>query len=1250
MSTLRKVFTSAVMMVTVLSLSVVAAPAKAASAGDLVKVDGASAVYYLGDDMRLYVFPNEDVYFSWYNDFSSVVTISATELNSYGVPKANITMRPGTKLVKRPVPTAPEVYAVEPGGMLRWIDSEATAKTLYGDDWAKRVVDVTDAFFTNYLADDAKTDKVTGNSYPAGSLVKWEGSADVYYIDENGDARKVANESAFVANRFSWDDIIKAPSSISMPSAGDDITGFDSDISDPSGSATGKGSQPGSGTGLSVALASDTPASATVPSNATQVVMTKFNVTASSDGDITVKNVTVTRSGIGSTSEISKVYLYDGATRLTTGKTVNSTTNEVTFSSVDVKVAAGKTKTLSVVIDVASSATGNHAFGIQEASDITTKSSATVSGSFPVRGNTMSMSSTSVGTLTLSQNNGTSGDTINVGQDDVEIADFYVDNNNVEDVALSGITLTNGGNALNANLGNIKLFYDGEVIATGELKDNKIAFSFDPITIEKGASNENFKVRADIESGIDNTVKLYIAYATDITAVGATYGYNTAATISSWDSSSKAYPITIDGAEVTVNFATDNAETVIADQKNFNFATLEVTVAEEIEVTEMRVTVDETDGGDTGVIDIDELQIHNKTTDEYVDGTVVPGNDDDAATDVIWKFENFTWNPGSEDWEIIGDIPSTASSSDAYNVTIDLSSNFTARYVASNNEVGSSDLSTTSLTGKKKTIDGSTLTVVAAAFNTGDAVANTKNVVLAGGRFDANSVSDITITEMKFEGASTTSLTNDTAAADDNAFDKTNISSIRLKVNGETVSTKSGGSLTNGEVTFNSFTKDVKVPASGNATFQVEADIAGTLDTTWKHLHIQLSTITAKDKNNDSVTKTDAADSTAISASISASNRVLFGRLVTLRDNGVLTIEMDNNVDPVDADRYLLAGTTDKKVARFKLTSQYEDIRIDKLIVANNDKSAGDTISTMKITDANGNVLASNPIVVDGGGSASTTITFEDQSGLFTAAKGTAYYYLTANTNNIGDGAGETADSQDYYEVMVKSVEAQGAAGSDLTASSITYTGTEAIDGGTSADRTGPSKKATVVGNKISSLVDATTGNLATGEQTIFKFTVTTSGEATNSSSASATAGTLNAILEELALTLNYKTTTMTSTAVDSTGELKLYRQGVSGYATASIPATGSKATFTLADSVSYDTWTQAQHSEIAPGTSATFYVKAPIDSADTNDYVQVKIANVDGSSDTLGTNYDVKWQDDTGNMMYDLRLGFDELIGASVN
>jgi hypothetical protein len=123
--------------------------------GDLIKLpdDGNSAttydaaVYTIGADGKRHAFPNETTFFSWYANYNAVKTVTAETMASYAL-GANVTIRPGTHLVK--ITTDPKTYAVEPGGVLRWITSEQIARDLYGADWAKKVVDVPDVFFKNY--------------------------------------------------------------------------------------------------------------------------------------------------------------------------------------------------------------------------------------------------------------------------------------------------------------------------------------------------------------------------------------------------------------------------------------------------------------------------------------------------------------------------------------------------------------------------------------------------------------------------------------------------------------------------------------------------------------------------------------------------------------------------------------------------------------------------------------------------------------------------------------------------------------------------------------------------------------------------------------------------------------------------------------------------------------------------------------------------------------------------------------------
>lgn len=113
----------------------------------LVKSPASDAVYYCGADRKRYVFPNDKVYFTWYEDFSEVIEITPEELADIPL-GGNATYRPGVKLIK--ITTDPKVYAVDRGGVLRWMKSPAVAQELYGEDWADQVDDVSDAFFINY--------------------------------------------------------------------------------------------------------------------------------------------------------------------------------------------------------------------------------------------------------------------------------------------------------------------------------------------------------------------------------------------------------------------------------------------------------------------------------------------------------------------------------------------------------------------------------------------------------------------------------------------------------------------------------------------------------------------------------------------------------------------------------------------------------------------------------------------------------------------------------------------------------------------------------------------------------------------------------------------------------------------------------------------------------------------------------------------------------------------------------------------
>jgi hypothetical protein len=168
--------------------------------GDLIKLadDGNpetnhdAAVYYYGADGKRYVFPNAHTYFTWYEDFSGVRIVSGTQLASIPI-GGNVTYRPGTRLVK--ITSDPKVYAVEPGGILRPIDSEAVAQGLYGDNWNKIIDDVPDAYFFNYQIGAPLSAVV----FPSGAVVRTTGG-EIYRIEER-QKRRISSPEVLAALR-----------------------------------------------------------------------------------------------------------------------------------------------------------------------------------------------------------------------------------------------------------------------------------------------------------------------------------------------------------------------------------------------------------------------------------------------------------------------------------------------------------------------------------------------------------------------------------------------------------------------------------------------------------------------------------------------------------------------------------------------------------------------------------------------------------------------------------------------------------------------------------------------------------------------------------------------------------------------------------------------------------------------------------------------------------------------------------------
>ena len=920
MNRISKIFLLGLAVVALAGFGKIGTTNAAATPGSLIKMNGLSSVYYLGQDGKRYVFPAQNIYFSWYKDFSGVVTISQSELESYPL-GANITMRPGTRLVK--ITTNPKVYAVEPGGNLRAIPDEATAKALYGDNWNKRVSDVADAFFTNYKMGN----QLASNEVPAGSLVKNAGDASVYYFDGTN-YRSIANEAAFNANRFSFDNVMTISNTITA--GGNAITA--NEFANPDASATGVGVIPGQGTGLTVALSASTPASATIPSQASGVVMAKYNFTAASDGAVTLQNITLKRTGVGSPSEISKVYLYDGDVRLTNGRTVNSSDNTATFSNVAYTIPANTTKTLSVVVDIAPVASGNHAFSIDSASAITT-SGATVTGSFPMIGNIMSFNSTPVGQVDVE---GSNTYTVKAGQTGVELGRFTVYVNKTEDATINQVTLYNSQRDVITNL---KLYRGSDLVASGIQNGSYFTFALNnSYNVAKGESVA-FTVIGDVIGARDgDTANLNIRYNTDLKVMGRTYGYNlkpsdhNSNNISMIDelaaTTNQKQTINVEAGQVTMTFNGPVAANIAQNSDDVVLMNFSIAAQSAIDVEKVGIIIKDSDTTNDDDLSNAEIVCGNVVMNEWSDWS-------DDTSETLTDTSVWTINAGeTKNCQIRVDIENTKTESDT--VSADLNVSNWIFKDANTGDTITDVVPSSDLVGNNMTVISSSLTVTMASTPASQTWVKGSTIDVNGFNFAAGDAKDVKVTALTLkayvdsnnDGFELGASTDDTVAAD--AFSaKDLLTSVEL-YDGTTRVGDIKTIATNGDVIFN--TLNWTIPAGGTKKLTVKglssnnAPYGPTDDDEIKFI---VGSVTAEYDNGTGLVPTIS--------SVDGEADITIGQRVT--GYGTLTIGLDANTPSSDL---IVMNTQGANITKVKFTSTKEPFTIEKLQVKNGGTDSSD--------------------------------------------------------------------------------------------------------------------------------------------------------------------------------------------------------------------------------------------------------------------------------------------------------------------
>lgn len=959
----KKIFSTVVTLSTVLSsvgVGAFAAPSVASAAtlmnGDLIKASGPAVYYYAGDSKR-YVFANETTYRTWFADFSTVKTISDAELAAIQI-GGNVTIRPGTKLVK--ITTDPKVYAVTRGGVLHWVESEAVATALFGSDWAHRVVDVPDAFFVNYSVPTGGS--ISTAVHPDGALVSYAGSSDRFVV-MGGQKRRIT-DAGFSANMFQAGNVIQT--SVVYPN-GADVTARESLLSDAvvtSGSTTPVGGS------LTVSLASDTPAGMVIPNNANNVMFTKVNLTAGSAG-VTVSGLRFHRVGVGIASDFTNVYLYDATgKRLTSGRTINSSSHMVEFNSLNLSIAAGQTVSLVLTGDLNGRATsfvtgGQHAFELADAASVMVSGAGTVSGSFPVRGNAMTVGTAQVARVDVQD--GSEPADPRVGTADAEIANFKLVANGSNDVEVRRVTLYQGGSISNSDLSNLNLYQGSTLVAHADSvsNDGKIVLNFSTPFLVPNGQTRTFNLRGAVAGRSGRTIRIYTEYTTDVYAIdrvqniGAEVCVSTATSPtcsgtydgSGTDGTNASWSNTI-GGQFTITYNGPATANVARSQNDVVFYKFSITSgSNDIEVRRLNFAATATTGVLTdGTTDnLRDIKVKDADTGETVAGPVSLGSSS-VAYKAFSPSTSFTVRAGqTRNFVITADTASTISNGQGFLFALGgLSGSAifgsTDLRVLSSGEFLTTGISpNTTVTGNTMTVQASSLTYgLSGTPSSGVSVKNQANIPSVSFMLTAGAQSDVRVTSLKVTGSGKES------GGWGHATLANVVNSCGLFDAGVAIGNRMNPGATNGDMTFSSL--NLNIPRGTSKTIEVRCSadsviVAGAGDQFALGIAADAD-ISAQDTDGNTVTPSAVGTSVTTNAGTSPVSVIQ-----TVKANGTLTVAT-NNLRPSTI--LVAGGSTWQNMAEFKATAQYEDVTIDYVAVTSSGTDANFARVAVVQSDASG--------------------------------------------------------------------------------------------------------------------------------------------------------------------------------------------------------------------------------------------------------------------------------------------------------
>lgn len=729
--------------------------------------------------------------------------------------------------------------------------------------------------------------------------------------------------------------------------------------------------EPSASGDLDVSISSSTAVGATLPSGATSVEMATWDFTAGSKSAM-LGSLEIHRFGVSTIPSDAQVYLYDGTERLTSGKTVNSTTNLAIFNNLNLDIPSGTTTSLTIRMDVGTvTTTGELGFEIEEVASVDA-SEGSVTGDFPVQGDKFDLSTTAAGTITLSKN-GTVTDA-SVGENGATVAKFKIEAA-TELAAVSELGLYISGSVNAADLGNFKLYVSGmddPVAEVSGVNSRDVAqFVLDtPYEIDKGDSR-SFWATAEFNTGrTGDTVLIYIDETTDVVAIGDTYGYGMSVTATAYDGTTcstgtptECSAMTLEGGDITIAGTTITNRDIAVNQDDVsilkftitsqsdvtfnNFAFWMDTSADTSDATQgllsdatgtppnfTDIKIQEVGGGHIwGPIDADAMKAGSTS------GAVISESTDDAAAYYLFT-DDLEMSAGeSIDFEVTVDVANEAALDDT-TITAAIEINATQPEIKDlNNKVLTNSTSlvpTSDYTGDAFTVEGDQLTVArSASVGSATQVVGSDDVELLALSVGSGDASDIKVTSVKVTGYiddnGTTNLF--VAGVDTVSFNEV-VLNMDLYVGSvapenKLNSTSKSANSTTGEATFDNL--DWVIPAGNNVTLIVAGDLSNNTSYDTDQLKVDIADVSAdivaenEDGNDVDSSSSDLPNGGTVDNATTSTQ-------IIISAGGTLSVDIPS---ATPSSEIVVAGTSGNLMSVQRFSAIDESFTINKLALKN---------------------------------------------------------------------------------------------------------------------------------------------------------------------------------------------------------------------------------------------------------------------------------------------------------------------------